>query len=49
MCISEWRRRMIWAEAVLRGNGLKGMILPRQAVPRPFGVDRSPGGSAVLG
>jgi hypothetical protein len=49
MCISVWGRRMIWAEAVLRGNRLKGMILPRQAVPRPFGVDRSPGGSAVPG
>jgi eukaryotic-like serine/threonine-protein kinase len=49
MCISVWRKRMIWAEAVLRGNRLQGMILPRQAVPRPFGVDRSPGGSAVPG
>src|SRR5476651_97718 len=33
---------MIGAEAVLRRNRLQGMILPRQAVPRPFGVDRSP-------
>jgi hypothetical protein len=49
MCICVWHKRRIWAEAVLRGNRLQGMILPRQAAPRPFGEDRSPGGSAVLG
>ena len=49
MCISVWRKRMIWAEAVLRGNCRKGLVLPRQPATRHFGPERSPGGSAVPG
>jgi hypothetical protein len=32
----------MWAKAVLRGNGRKGLVLPRQAATLSFRLDRSP-------